>query len=261
MPCDEPDVSVVVPTYNEAQNIEDLIGKLHDVLNEASISHEIIIIDDDSPDGTYDTAAAVARTDESVVAIRRTDKKGRASAVLDGFRSASGRSLAVVDGDLQHDETVLPQMTQQVLSGDCDICVGSRAELGGFGHVDKSRSRLTRYGTVAVKVMLPVLRNSPDPLSEFYVLSRAAYNRSPASQIHSPSGYRTSWFFTVLDRTVRPAYVEYDFRPRAKGEPKMSAKVMAADLRGALSLMLRRLRRRPASQKGVAPPTPVRTVP
>ena len=230
-------VSVIVPTYNEADNIAEVIDRLRRVLG--GQPHEIIIVDDDSPDGTWQLARRHGADDPAVRVIRRIGKRGLASAVLDGMAAAAGDALAVIDGDLQHDESVLPAMVRSVLDDGADVCVGTRtAESGSFGDRARSRQWVTATGTALVRYLLPRLRRTSDPLSGFFVVSRGLYERAAPRISRGLREYKILWAFLARNGDLTVTEVGYGFRPRGGGETKLSGAVLLDDLVNALALRL-----------------------
>ena len=119
-----PELSVVIPTYKERANVAPLLEKLDTVL--AGIAWEAIFVDDDSPDGTATAAKEIARTDPRVRCLRRVNRRGLAGACIEGMLFSSAPYVAVIDGDMQHDESLLPRMLKKLKAGDTDLAVGSR---------------------------------------------------------------------------------------------------------------------------------------
>lgn len=234
-------VSVIVPTYNEAGNVAEVIDRLQLAL--ADLTHEIVIVDDDSPDRTWRIARQHRPEDPAVRVIRRIGRRGLASAVLDGMAAAGGDALAVIDGDLQHDESVLPEMVRSVLDGGADICVGARTNNRGSGAGDE-RARLRRWltaaGTAVVRRLLPRLRGTSDPLSGFFVVSRSLYERAAPRIGHRMREYKILWAFLARDAAATVTEVGYRFRPRVAGHTKLSGAVLLDDLVNALALRLGR---------------------
>ena len=120
-----PELSVIVPCYNERLNVAPMVDRLSAALS--GIAWEAIFVDDDSPDGTTDEVRRIAQVDPRVRCIRRVGRRGLASAVIEGALASSAEYVAVIDGDLQHDETRLPAMLEALRSGQYDLVVGSRA--------------------------------------------------------------------------------------------------------------------------------------
>src|SRR5262245_36890608 len=123
------ELTVVVPTFNERENISPLIDRLEIAL--ADLRWEVIFVDDDSPDGTADFLCEIAQRNPHVRVIRRLGRRGLTSACVEGVLSSSAPFFAVIDADMQHDETMLPQMLRELQEYRLDIVVGSRYVAGG----------------------------------------------------------------------------------------------------------------------------------
>src|SRR5271156_2179344 len=126
-----PILSVVVPTFNEAANVAELVARLERALD--GLQWGAIIADDNSPDATAAVAKAVAAKNPRVRCLRRLGRRGLAGACLEGILSSSAPYVAVIDGDLQHDESLLPRMLARLTSGEADLVVGSRYTQGTVG--------------------------------------------------------------------------------------------------------------------------------
>ncbi|MBV8282259.1 MAG: glycosyltransferase, partial [Candidatus Eremiobacteraeota bacterium] len=124
------DVSVVIPTYNEAQGIEKLIAAVTNVFNEAGISGEIVIVDDNSPDGTGALVDSLAAK-YPVRCVHRAGKLGLASAVIDGWATSQSPILGVMDADFSHDPEVVAKLIGAIRRGECELAIGSRYVAGG----------------------------------------------------------------------------------------------------------------------------------
>src|SRR4051812_2090697 len=123
-----PELTVVVPTLEERDNLAPLLGALDAAL--AGIDYEVVFVDDDSNDGTSDLAREIAQTNPRVRAMQRIGRRGLASAVCEGMLASSSPYLAVMDSDLQHDEKILPAMLRQLREGHLDLVIGTRG-IGG----------------------------------------------------------------------------------------------------------------------------------
>ncbi|MCB1309101.1 MAG: glycosyltransferase, partial [Leptospiraceae bacterium] len=133
-----PIVSVIIPSYNEVENVPILIERLVKLLSD--VPHEIIVVDDNSPDGTWEVAEKMAERTPGLRVIRRLNERGLSSAVVTGMSAAAGETLAVMDADLQHDENVLPEMVRTLMDDGYDIAIGSRGVTGGsYGEFSKRR--------------------------------------------------------------------------------------------------------------------------
>ena len=124
-----PRLSVVIPTYNERASIAPLIARLREVL--ADIAWEVIVVDDDSPDGTHEEVTRLAQDEPRVRCLRRVGRRGLSSAVIEGMLVANADAIAVMDADFQHDESKLPEMHARLIAEDADVVVGTRYSAGG----------------------------------------------------------------------------------------------------------------------------------
>ena len=228
-----PVLSVITPTFNEAENVPLLIEALHEALER--VPHEIIVADDDSPDRTWEVADKIASKDPTVRVMRRFHDHGLSSAVLDAMSVARGDYLAVIDADLQHDPSVLPDMVAAVMSGDSDVSIGSRSTPGGgYGDWTRGRRFVSWVATTIARVLLRV--PVTDPMSGYFVVSRAVYESS-ASGIN-PRGFKILLEFIGRDRSLRVSEVGYEFRNREHGETKLNRSVIRSYLLAVAELRL-----------------------
>jgi dolichol-phosphate mannosyltransferase len=213
-------LSLVLPTYNEADNLPELIPALETLL--AGLPYEIIVVDDDSPDGTWRVALDLARQRDRVRVIRRVGRRGLSSAVVEGFLAAKGDVLAVADADGQHDLALLPKLYEAVLGG-ANVAVGSRyAEGGSVGDWDERRHLLSRIATgLAIRLCKVAVQ---DPMSGFFALDRATFEK--ALPRLNPKGFKI-----LLDLLVhapdgtRARELPFRFGARTRGESKLSRRV------------------------------------
>ncbi|HQT73000.1 MAG TPA: glycosyltransferase [Acidiphilium sp.] len=217
-----PTLSVVVPCYREEPNVAPMVAALDAAL--AGIDWEVIFVDDDSPDGTAAAARALARTDTRVRCIRRIGRRGLSSAVIEGALSSSATFVAVIDGDLQHDETIIPAMLDAVRAG-ADIAVGSRHVGGGdaAGLASPLRQRLSGAGIGLAQKLAGVAIS--DPMSGFFLLRQALFE----DLAHRLNGQGFKILLDLLLSAPAPlkvAELPYRFRPRAAGESKLDILVM-----------------------------------
>ena len=219
-----PVLSVIVPCYNERANVAPLVARLAAALD--GIAWEAIFVDDNSPDGTIAEVRRLAAEDARVRGMRRIGRRGLASAVIEGALSASGAYVAVIDGDLQHDETILPAMLAVLRAGEAELVVGSRHVEGGAagGLSSAGRARLSNWGNLLARMLLPVAL--ADPMSGYFMLPRARFEEL-APRLTGQG------FKILLDLllTARPALrvreVPYRFRPRTEGASKLDPLVLA----------------------------------
>jgi dolichol-phosphate mannosyltransferase len=218
-----PVLSVVVPCFNERPNVVPMIRKLDAAL--AGIVWEVIYVDDNSPDGTAQEVRRIARRDPRVRCIRRIGRRGLASAVIEGALSSSADYIAVIDGDLQHDETRLPVMLAALRGGSYDLAVASRHVAGGddAGLSSPFRHILSNGGIRVAQALLPV--RLTDPMSGFFMLPRALFEQ--LARALNGRGFKIL-LDLVLSRPspLRVLEVPARFRERAAGESKMDALVL-----------------------------------
>src|SRR3984885_14013490 len=140
------ELSVIVPTFNERDNVSEVVSRLDRSLQ--GEAWEVIFVDDDSPDGTAARIREIAQLDPRVRCIQRIGRRGLSTACVEGMLSSSSPYLAVIDGDCQHDESLLPSMLDLLREGETDVVVGSRyMNGGGIGSWDTSRARMSQFAT------------------------------------------------------------------------------------------------------------------
>ena len=216
-----PELTIVVPTFNERDNIRPLLDLIAKALD--GDNYEVVFVDDNSRDGTLPELQAVARTDPKVRYIHRIGRRGLSSAVVEGMLSSSAPYLAVIDADLQHDETLLPDMLAVLRGGEADIVVGSRyVEGGGMGEWAASRQLISRTATRIAKLIIRA--ELTDPMSGFFMLTREAFAGSMRNL--SGQGYKILLdIFASHPDTLRLRELPYEFRTRQHGESKLDALV------------------------------------
>jgi dolichol-phosphate mannosyltransferase len=216
------DLAIVVPTFNEAGNVRELVARVDAAL--PGVSWEMIFVDDDSPDGTAAVVRNVARRDARVRCIQRLGRRGLTSACLEGMLSSSAPCIAVMDADLQHDERLLPDMLRLLQRGDTDIVVGSRyAEGGGTGQWKRSRARASRLATRLSRMVLRA--DLTDPMSGFFMMRHDAAVGCVRAGM-SGIGFKILVdLFASSPRPLRFREVPYEFRPRFAGASKLDSSV------------------------------------
>jgi dolichol-phosphate mannosyltransferase len=215
--------SLVVPTRNERHNLADLIGLLKPAIaSEVGESYEIIVVDDNSPDGTWQVAADLAVADRHVVALRRMDERGLATAVVRGWQIARGNLLGVIDADLQHPPEVTARLIA-AMQGGADLAVASReAEGGGTSDWSILRLLISRGSRALGKILLPgVLGLVSDPMTGFFAIRRTAIQ----DVVLAPCGYKILVELLVRSHLKKIVEVGYVFRSRQRDESKASLKV------------------------------------
>ena len=217
-----PDLSVIVPTFNEHANIPVLVDRLADVL--AGVAWEVVIVDDDSPDGTAEVTRTLAQTDPRVRVVHRVGRRGLSTAVVEGIMATSSPIVAVMDGDLQHDERILPKMLAALDDPDLDLVVGSRhVDGGGLGDWDTGRARISQVATMLGSRVVGA--DLKDPMSGFFMVRRAAFQ--PAVPRLSGFGFKILLdLLASSPRRLRFVELPYVFRTRVRGESKLDSQAV-----------------------------------
>src|ERR1700722_1165432 len=214
-----PELSVIVPTFNERDNIAELIERL--VVCLEGRSWEVVFVDDDSPDGTADVVCEHAAADSRVRCVRRIGRPGFSSACVEGMLATTAPYLAVIDADLQHDEQLLPQMLDTLKQDDVDIVVGSRYAPGGdITGWDAGRARMSRLAVRLSRLVVPA--DLTDPMSGFFMIRRSVLDGS----VHKLSaiGFKIPTdLFASFPPPLRFKELGYRFSVRRAGESKLDS--------------------------------------
>ena len=218
-----PLLTIVVPCFNEAENVIPMAERLEAALR--GIAWEVVFVDDDSPDGTAAIARKLAEKDARVRCIRRIGRRGLASACIEGMMASSAPYVAVIDGDLQHDETILPKMLEALRSGRADVAIGSRHVPGGEAAEGFSplRRRISEGGTALARAMLPV--RVEDPMSGYFMLPRPIFEEL-APRLTGRGFKILVDILLSAGRKLRVEEVPYTFRPRMAGDSKLDTAVL-----------------------------------
>ncbi|MBN9292028.1 MAG: glycosyltransferase family 2 protein [Hyphomicrobium denitrificans] len=219
-----PRVSIIVPTYREAENVAPTVAAIERALGD--IAWEIIFVDDDSPDGTVAAVRSLGERDGRVRVIRRVGRRGLAGAVIEGMMASAADIVAVIDADLQHDEALLPKMLGAIEAGNADLVIATRYAQsgdaqGGFSTLRRNASTLaTRVSNLLLKT------NVSDPMSGFFMIRRDAIDGIAPN-------LATGGFKLLLDilasapESLKIVEMPYQFRPRQLGTSKLDALVIA----------------------------------
>ena len=216
-----PQLSVVVPTFNERDNVTTLFRRLEAALT--SVAFEVIFVDDNSPDGTWEVVRGLARQDARVRCIRRIGRRGLSGACIEGILASSAAYAAVIDADLQHDETQLPAMLALLQAGEADLVVGSRyIEGGSADSFNKQRAGASALATGVAKRVLGI--EIADPMSGFFMIRRDRFEQL-APQL-STQGFKILLDVVATGRgALRVKEIPYRFGSRLHGESKLDSMV------------------------------------
>ena len=208
--------SIIVPAYREAANIRPLVQRVFTAISQAGIEAELIIVDDDSQDGTEDIVNSLSR-DHPVRLIVRRQRRGLAGAVLHGFKQARFNHLVVLDADLQHPPEAIPELLHRLEREDCDFVIGTRYAPGAGvnEHWPALRRLASRIATCLAAPLVPLT----DPMSGFFAIHRTTWERAARLD---PIGYKIALELYVKGGCARPAEVPIEFAARKAGTSKLS---------------------------------------
>ena len=214
-------LALVIPTLREAESLRGLLLEVRAVLSETQIPFEILVVDDDSRDGTVEIVSAIALEDPRVRILVRKDEKGLSGAILHGWQHSDAPILGVMDADLQHPPELLPKLLAEILGGR-DVAIGSRyakgGKLGGWNPLRKLIS------AIAVGVTWPLQRPSmraKDPMSGFFLVRRHCLDKV----VFQSSGFKLLLEILVRGHISSVHEVPFAFGRRARGASKASLKV------------------------------------
>lgn len=218
-----PDLTVIVPTYNEVGNLAAMRAEIEQAL--PGVAWELLFVDDDSPDGTAEQVRVLAQHDARVRCVQRIGRRGLASACIEGMLASSAPYLAVMDGDLQHDPALLRPMLDRLRGGDTDIVIGSRHVAGGgVGAFSAQRQGMSRLATRLSRTVLKA--DLSDPMSGFFMGTRSAIMTCLRHGV-SGIGYKILLdLFASAPMPLRCIELPYTFRERQTGESKLDSKVV-----------------------------------
>lgn len=214
-------LALVIPTLCEAQNISRLLEQVRAALASTGVDFEIIVVDDDSSDGTADIVSAISREDPRVRLIVRKGERGLSGAILDGWRQSDAGILGVMDADLQHPPELLPQLTSAIQEGN-DLAVGSRYTAGGgLGDWNFARKLCS---LAAVWATWPVQKGGlrvRDPMSGFFLVRRTAIDHIAFQR----TGFKLLLEILVRGRIAAVKEIPIAFGRRTGGASKANYKV------------------------------------
>jgi len=215
------ELAVVIPTYNERENIPVILSALSRALYD--VDWEVIIVDDNSPDGTAEFVRGMAATNPRIHVLERIGRRGLSSACIEGMLTTSAPYIAVIDADMQHDETALPKMLERIRDEHLDLVVASRnLNDGGMGEFSRSRVWLSNMGNRVSRLVCHC--DISDAMSGYFVIDRHFFQEI----VHRLTGSGFKILVDVLAssrRPVRVAEVPYRFRTREHGESKLDVNV------------------------------------
>lgn len=215
------ELSIVIPTFNERDNVAPLIALVDKALS--GVAWELIFVDDNSPDGTSEIIKTHAATDPRIRCIRRIGRRGLAGASIEGMLSSSAPYVAVMDGDLQHDESILREMLNVIRSDDVDLVIATRKRDGDqITGLSGLRSRISDFGKKLSSLVIP--SDVTDPMSGFFMIRRAQVE-AIAPRLATEGFKILADMLATAPKPLRIREVLYVFRNRQFGESKLDARV------------------------------------
>ena len=222
-------LGLAIPTLNEADNMQPLLERLSVALARVPIEYELIVVDDDSSDGTAEVARDYAKRDPRVRVFVRRGKRGLAGAVLHGWGQTDANLLGVIDADLQHPPQVLPKLIEPVMNGN-DIAIASRylgSQDNGLSDWNKLRALISRAG---ILVTAPLQKkkniNVKDPLSGCFIVRRECIEGVDLQ----PEGFKLLLDILIRSRVQRAVEFPFHFGLRHAGKSKADFRVAFAYL-------------------------------
>ncbi len=216
-----PVLTIVIPTYNESDNVELLIGQLREVLSH--IQWEVIFVDDNSSDGTANKVREIGKQDARVRCIKRYGRRGLSGACLEGMLASQAEWIAVMDGDLQHDESLLVHMLSYMQNNQTDLMIASRYLKGGSsGSFSFIRKCISKFCNALANYCMGA--SLSDPMSGFFMIRRECIDKL-APQLQT-EGFKILFDILVAaNNKLSLAELPYSFRKRNKGQSKLNSKV------------------------------------
>jgi len=226
------ELSIVIPTYNERDNIVELLDRISKVLND-KFKYEVIVVDDNSPDGTWKVVMEYSKKDNRVKVIRRINERGLSSAIMRGILESKSKIVTVMDADLQHPPEIIPTMYDVLRFKNADIVVASRyVKGGGVENWSFLRRLISRVAILVGKALEPKLRGVNDPISGFFMIRKDVIKNAKLELL----GYKFLVEVLSRGRYHRVLEVPYTFKPRVRGVSKLGFKEIFKYLRLLLKL-------------------------
>lgn len=224
-------LSIIVPTYNERENVRPLMERIDRAFPQGG--YEVVFVDDNSKDGTAEAIKALK--DYPVKLLVRTDKRGLASAVVDGVALATAPVIGVIDADLQHPPEVLPKLLESINAG-ADIAIASRYVPGGDCRGWSTTRRIISKGAIMLAhLLLPLTRKVHDPMSGYFMFRKQSIDMTRLK----PTGFKILLEMLAVGGARQTAEVPYIFDVRSRGESKLSSRTQVDYLKHLWSLFVR----------------------
>lgn len=229
-------VTIVLPTLNEHENIKLLLSRLKKVLKPFK-NYEVIVVDDNSNDGTWQYVKSYSQKNKMFKLLRRIKKKGLSSAIKDGIRHAKGKYIIVMDADLQHNEKIIPTMINKIKN--YDLVVASRKTKKGWFKEVKNHATLRSFiALLIIKLFLDVKLN--DPLSGYFAIRKSIFDKT--DKYLKPKGFKFLLEFYVKANPKQVAEISYVFKSRRRGKSKQNLFIALSFLRLVMELFIYKMK-------------------
>lgn len=210
------DVAIIIPTFRERDNLKQLLPTLADILKQASIDGEIVVVDDNSDDGTDELCERLAK-ELPVRLLIRQGERGLATAVLYGLRTAEAKTCVVMDADFSHPPDAVPRLVSAIRDSDCDMAIGSRYVVGGS--LDPNWSWARRWNSRVASLLARGLTSAADPMAGFFAIRKETLERAAEFR---PIGYKIALELIVRCDCQAITEIPIAFQDRRVGESKLS---------------------------------------
>jgi len=212
-------ISIIVPTYKEAQNVDTLTRRIHKTMTECNMSYEIIFVDDDSKDDIEKIISNLSSEGLNVRLIQRKNERGLSSAVLRGFSEAEGGILVCMDADLSHPPETIHVMINKIVKDNAEFVIGSRYVNGGS--TDHKWTIYRRINSRIATLFAKPFTTAKDPMSGFFAIPDRVYKRGSS---FNPIGYKIALELIVRCKCEKIVEVPIHFSDRKCGESKLTLK-------------------------------------
>lgn len=224
-------ISIIIPTYNEKENIELLINRIENAMSKYTKDFEIVIVDDNSPDGTWKLVEKLNKGKKVVKLLKRSGKLGLTSAVLDGVKNSRGKGIIVMDADLSHPPEKLPEIAREL--EEFDLVIGSRnMKGGGVKNWPIHRKSISAGATLLAKLVL--LTKCSDPMSGFFGVKKSVIQNTK----FKTKGYKILLNILAYNKNIKIKEIPYIFEDRHAGKTKLGNREIVTYIRDLISLKL-----------------------
>lgn len=214
-------ITIIVPTYNEVENIAPIVSAINELLDK--YSWDIIFVDDNSPDGTYEEILKFSGNNNKINVIKRVDERGLSSACVTGILASHSPYIAIMDADMQHDERILPVMLNTMIKDKCDLVIATRYKKGGsLDNLKQHRILFSQLSTWLSRLIFN--HNVSDPMSGFFLIKKEFFKKIKGRL--SIKGYKILLDILASSDDIKIAEVPYIMRARKRGKSKLNLMIV-----------------------------------